>query len=164
MVTPVIPRPRRPRLHAPRDAVTEYYEQIGSSVSFLSKVTLTPENVVVGIGVGRLVLSGAMLAAPGLSLRILGTDTATAKRVTHLARMTAVRDIGLGAGTLAAGPTRAAVPWLLAGAAADAVDAAVVAGALRRGRVRGVAALGLVIGAAGAAAVAARAALQLRDR
>lgn len=95
---------------------------------------------------------------------MLGLDTATAKRVRFLARMAAARDIGLGAGTLAAGPTPAAVPWLLAGAGADVVDATVILGAMRSGTTRGLPALGISAGALGAAVLGVRAALSLRRR
>jgi len=48
--------------------------------------------------------------------------------------MLGVREVVLGAGTLAAGPGSAA--WILGGAASDAVDAVAFAGASRRGFVR----------------------------
>jgi hypothetical protein len=115
-----------------------------------------------GIGVGRLVLGGGFLLAPVASTRLLGLDTATAKRVSFLARMAAARDIGLGVGTLHAGAGAAAVPWVMAGAAADAVDAVVIAGALRQGAARGLPAAGVVVGALGAAAIGLWAALDLR--
>ena len=118
--------------------------------------------MVLGFGVGRLVLGGAFLLAPVASTRVLGLDTATAKRVTFLARMAAARDIGLGAGTLAAGSTAAAVPWLLAGAGADLVDATVIAGALRKGVARGVPAAAIALGAVAGAGIGIGAAVALR--
>ena len=118
----------------------------------------------VGFGVGRLGLGAAFLAAPVLSTRVLGLDTATAKRVVFLARMAAARDIGLGAGTLAAGPTPAAVPWLLASAGADLVDASAIAVAMRQRVTGGLPAVGLVVGAFGAAVLGVRAAVQLARR
>jgi hypothetical protein len=112
--------------------------------------------------VGRLAVGGAFLVAPVVSTRVLGLDTATAKRVSFLARMAAARDIGLGAGTLNAGATAAAAPWLAAGAAADAVDAVVIAGAMRHGAARGLPALGIVVGAAATAVIGLAAAIGLR--
>jgi hypothetical protein len=109
------------------------------------------------IGFGRLLLGGTFLAAPVPATRILGLDTATAKRVSFLARMMAARDVAIGAGTAGSGRPRA---WLLAGAFADATDAAVLAAALRSGRARGPVAMGVVGGAAVAAAVATAAAVR----
>ncbi|MGH8959695.1 MAG: hypothetical protein ACRDWT_00555 [Jatrophihabitantaceae bacterium] len=105
------------------------------------------------IGLGRLVFGTALLLAPVASTRVLGLDTATAKRVSFLARMTAARDIAIGAGTAAAAGRRP-VGWLLAGAAADACDAVVIAQALRSGRLRGPIATGVVGGAAAVSALA----------
>jgi hypothetical protein len=110
------------------------------------------------------VLGGGLLLTPVAATRALGLDTATAKRVSYLARMAAVRDIGIGVGTLHAGPTRAAVPWLVVGAAADAVDAVAIAGAMRAGSARGLPAAGVVVGAVGVAAVGFAAAIGLRRR
>jgi hypothetical protein len=122
--------------------------------------------VAAAIGMGRTLLGAAALAAPVAATRVLGLDSATAKRVTLLARMAAARDIGIGAGTLAAGtlaPDRAgAAWWLVAGAFADAVDAAAMAGALRRGTVRGLPAAGIAVGAGVSAGIALRAAVALR--
>lgn len=108
------------------------------------------------IGAGRTAVGAAFLAAPELSVRVLGLDTATARRVTWLAQMTAARDAALGAGTLAATArgSRSAGGWLLAGAVADFADAAVLATALRRGRLRGAATTGIAVGAVLAAGVA----------
>jgi hypothetical protein len=120
--------------------------------------------VATGIGVGRVVFSGALFAAPTASVRMLGVDSASAKRMTFLARMAAVRDLGLGVGTLASRGTPQVSLWLAAGAVADGVDALVVAGATKRGVTRGLAAVGMVLGATGAAAVGGWAALQLKGR
>jgi len=103
----------------------------------------------------------AFLAAPTVSVRILGVSNATAKRMAFLARMTAARDIALGGGTLHAGAGRRAVPWLLAGAGADLVDAVAIAGAVKRGAAGGAPAVGTVVGAAAAAVVGVWAALEL---
>jgi hypothetical protein len=114
------------------------------------------------IGAGRGALGGAFLGAPAWAMRILGVDPGTAQRIVFLTRMTAARDLGLGMGTLAAG--RAASPWLLAGAFADAVDAIVIAAALRRGPARGVVAVGAVAAAVGGAASSVLLARALRRR
>jgi hypothetical protein len=143
-------------------AVVSSYASEAGSVPNVGALLPSPQAVVVGFGVGRVALGAAFLAAPVLSTRMLGLDTATAKRVRFLARMAAARDIGLGAGTLAAGPTPAAVPWLLAGAGADVVDATVILGAMRSGTTRGLPALGISVGALGAAVLGVRAALSLR--
>jgi hypothetical protein len=102
------------------------------------------------------------LAAPVTSVRLLGLDTATAARITWLARMTAVRDTVLGTGTaVSSGRGQGAAGWLLAGSVSDAVDAAVLAAALREGKVRGRRAQAIVVGAVGAALIAAAAAAEL---
>ncbi len=111
---------------------------------------------------GRTVLAASMLAAPELATRLLGADTATARRVTWLTRMVAVRDAAIGVGAIVAlrrgGDAR---PWLIAGAVSDAVDAVVVGAALRQGRVGGVAPAALVPGAAAVAAVGVVTAVRL---
>jgi hypothetical protein len=121
-----------------------------------------PSLLATGIGLGRLAIAAAFLAEPESGLRLLGMDTATAKRAGHVARMLAVRDGILGAGMLGATTRRRGVRgWLLAGALADGVDAAAVVTALRAGqlagaRARAVAAgAGLVAVAGAGAAVAA---------
>jgi hypothetical protein len=120
-------------------------------------------SVAMQVGVGRTLFGAAALAAPVGMVRLLGLDTATAQRVTWLARMAAARDCALGAGTVVTARSgRGAAGWLLAGAAADAVDALVVYGAVRQGRLRGAAPVGLAIGAAGVAAAGVAAAVGLR--
>lgn len=114
------------------------------------------------IGLGRLVIGLGFLADPVSSVRVLGVDTATAKRMTFLARMTAGRDLVLGAGTLAARTPSAQAAWLTAGAVADGIDAAVLGAGLRSGSLRGAPAAGIAVGAAGAAGIALLAALRLR--
>jgi hypothetical protein len=102
-----------------------------------------------------LLIGAVFMAAPEGSVRLLGLDTATARRVAWLARMTAARDGVLGAGTLAAttrGTGEAA--WLVAGAVSDTADAVVLAAALRDGRVRGLRARAITAGAAVAAGLA----------
>jgi hypothetical protein len=99
-------------------------------------------------------LGGTFLVAPEFSVRLLGLDTATARRVSWLARMAAGRDVALGLGALVSSARgRDSAPWIAAGAAADAVDAVVIAQAVRARRLGGVGAVGLVGGAVAAAAV-----------
>jgi hypothetical protein len=112
------------------------------------------------IGAGRTAIGATFLAAPVTSVRILGLDTATAQRATWLAQMAAARDLVLGAGTLAASMRRrGSAGWLLAGAGADLMDAAILGQALRSGRVKGFPAAAIAGGAAAAAAVAVLAAV-----
>lgn len=122
-------------------------------------------SIALQITAGRAVLSAGIMAAPVLSARLLGADSATAQRVTWLTRMTAVRDAALGVGGAVAmrrgGPV---APWLLAGAASDAVDAIVLTGALRQGRVKGLIPTATVPVAAITAVAGVFAAVRLRGR
>jgi len=135
-----VPRPRRRRVERSLPTFVPSARTIGLSV-----------------GAGRLAIGAIFLAAPVASVRLLGLDTATARRTTWLARMTAARDGALGAGTLVSCAREdGAVAWLLAGSVSDAVDAAVLVAALREGKVRGWAAQAATAGAiAGALAGAA---------
>jgi hypothetical protein len=131
------------------------------SVQFLSRL---PGARTIGILVGaaRLSIGAVFLAAPVASVRLLGLDSATAARVTWLARMTAARDGVVGAGTVASSVRRSgAVGWLLAGAVSDAADAAVLVSALRQGKLGGWRAQAISAGAIGAALVAAAAAADI---
>jgi hypothetical protein len=125
-----------------------------------------PEAMALQIAAGRAVIAASILASPVRSARTLGADTATAQRVTWLTRMMGVRDAAIGVGGVAAlrGKGSDGGPWLLAGAASDAVDALVLAGALKRGRVKGVVPAAIVPLAAGTAALGAVTALRLRRR
>lgn len=117
------------------------------------------------LALGRALAGTVILAAPVLSARLLGTDSATAQRVVWLTRMMAVRDAALGAGALAAGRGQGPVtPWLIGGAVSDAVDAVVLAQALRTGRAKGLGARAVVPLALGAAAAGALTAVGLRGR
>ncbi|MDT4934000.1 MAG: peptide-methionine (R)-S-oxide reductase [Pseudonocardiales bacterium] len=108
----------------------------------------------VALGALRLAVGGTFFAAPATSLRLMGMDTATAGRVTWLARMTAARDAAVGAGTLATvSRGRSGSGWLLAGAFCDAVDAAVLAAALRARKAGGFGAVAMVGAAAASAGV-----------
>jgi hypothetical protein len=112
---------------------------------------------------GRTLIAGALFAAPVVSTRFLGADTATARRVVWLTRMTAIRDGAIGAGGLAAVRRGAdPVPWLVAGAVSDAVDAVVLAQAWKQGRIKGPAPAAVVPLGALAAAAGAVAAVRLR--
>lgn len=115
------------------------------------------------LGAGRTLMAAAILAAPVAAARLLGADTATARRVTWLTRMMGVRDAALGVGALASARRgRGAAGWLLGGAVSDAVDAVVLAGAIKQGRIRGVVPSAIVAGAAATAAVGLVAAARAR--
>jgi hypothetical protein len=123
-----------------------------------------PSRIGRSLGAARLAVGVGFLAAPVASTRVLGLDTATAKRIRFLARMAAVRDLVLGAGTLAAGrDPRALRRWVAAGAVADLGDAIVIGTATRSGVTGGIPAGAIVAGAAGAALVGGWAAAGLRD-
>jgi hypothetical protein len=117
------------------------------------------------LGAGRTALAALVLAAPVPAARLLGADTATAQRVTWLTRMMGVRDGALGVGAMSGarvGDGRGAAGWLIGGAVSDGLDAVVIAGALRQGRVRGFLPIGIVLGASAAAAVGVSTAVRLR--
>lgn len=141
-------------------SATDTYASRDDSVSHIAELLPSPQSVVLGTGIGRLAIGAGFLAAPVLSTRVLGLDTATAKRITFLARMAAVRDITLGVGTLTAGPD--AGRWLAAGAVCDLVDAVVIVAAVRKRTLRGALAAGIAVGAVASAVVGLRAAAALR--
>ncbi len=106
-----------------------------SSVAPTAQTVRYARKIGLALGTGRLAMGGAFLAYPVASVRLLGLDSATASRVAWLARMAAVRDAALGAGTVAStAASRGQSAWLLAGAFTDAADAAVIALAVRAGR------------------------------
>ena len=127
-----------------------------------SRVDHLPANrlIAAGIGGGRIAIGVSFLSSPITFLRLIGLDTASAARVTWLARIAGIRDVVLGAGTLVASVTGGdETSWLLAGAACDAVDAVVTGVAARDrriGRFRGalVTAGAIASAAAGVAAFA----------
>ena len=127
-----------------------------------SRSAASPGRLAVALATARVVIGAAALAAPVASLRFLGADTGTARRVGWLTRMTGARDAVLGTGALAAdeGPARAA--WVLGGALADAADAVIMLAALRSGRLRGIVPSAVAAGAVVAAAGGAGEALRLR--
>lgn len=117
----------------------------------------------VQLAAGRTAAGALILVLPVLSARLLGADSATAKRVSWLTRMMAVRDAAIGAGGLAAVRGKgSATPWIIAGAVSDTVDAIVLTEALRQGRAKGLTATAVVPLAAGAAAMGALTAFRLR--
>jgi hypothetical protein len=111
---------------------------------------------------GRTAIAAQFLLAPAATTRLVGLDTGTARRVSWLTRMMAVRDGALGiGGLLAVRRGGDPMPWVLGGAAADAVDAAVLAHALRTRRLRGATPMLATVGAAGVAALGAATAVRL---
>jgi hypothetical protein len=122
------------------------------------------ESMALQIAAGRAAFATGILAAPVLSARLLGADTATAQRVSWLTRMMGIRDGALGVGGVLAarGGGSSAAVWLLGGAASDAVDAVVLAGALKQGRVKGIVPAAIVPLAAATAAAGVLTALRLR--
>ena len=117
-----------------------------------------------GIGLGRVAIGAVFFTAPVTALRIVGADSATAARVTWLSRMTAARDVVLGAGTTQAASGGGGAGWLLAGAVSDAVDAVALAQAVRERRAGGIGAMGMVVAAIGTSALGVWAALGSRGR
>src|SRR3954452_17939226 len=102
-------------------------------------MNLAPGVMARHVAAGRVATAAFCLAAPVPAARLLGVDTATASRVAWLTRMMAVRDGALGLGALLAQRRGRDVGlWLLGGAVSDAVDAVVIAGALKQGRVKGI--------------------------
>jgi hypothetical protein len=150
-----------PRSHRRRaDRSLHKYAANTDSVRLSTRLP-SARTIGLSVGAGRVAIGAIFLAAPVTSVRLLGLDTATAARITWLARMTAVRDTVLGAGTVvSSGRRKGAAGWLLAGSVSDAVDAAVLAAALRGGKVRGWRAQAIAVGAVGAALVAAAAAAE----
>ena len=103
-----------------------------------SRVDHLPANrlIAAGIGGGRIAIGVSFLSSPVTFLRLIGLDTASATRVTWLARIAGIRDVVLGGGTLFAAVTgRDDTSWLLAGVVCDAVDAVVTGAAAHEGRV-----------------------------
>jgi peptide-methionine (R)-S-oxide reductase len=151
-------------LFVPSRGVAEDYVTPADSVPPGERFLPRAQAIGTGIGAARVLVGVTFLVAPVTSVRVLGMDTATAKRVTHLARMAAVRDIALGAGALAGLERGAGGGWLLAGAGTDAADAVLIAGALRSGKARGLVASGIALGALASAAIGAWAAAGLAGR
>jgi hypothetical protein len=116
----------------------------------------------IAIGAGRTGLGVAFLLRPEQSTRLLGLDSISARRVSWLARMTAIRDIALGVGTTVSTVAgRDASLWLLGGAVSDAVDALAIGEAVRSARLPATKAAPMVVLAAGAAVIGALTALDV---
>jgi hypothetical protein len=125
-----------------------------------------PETLALQLAAGRTLLAAAIMAAPVPMLRVFGADTATAQRVVWLTRMTAARDGALGVGGLIAARRGGAdaTRWIAAGAVSDAVDAVVIASAVRQGRIKGLLPTAMAPLAALAAATGIGTAVRLRRR
>ncbi len=132
----------------------------------MDRVALPPPRATaLAVNAGRVVLGAGFLGRPELLLRGLGLDTATAARSAWLARTAGIRDAALGAGTvLAVARGRAAAPWVLAGAACDLADAAIMLGAAADRRVSPVRGRLVAAGAVGVAAACGLSAVQLFRR
>jgi hypothetical protein len=127
------------------------------------RTVFEPTRMGLALGAVRLGVGVGFLAAPVASTRVLGLDSATAKRITFLARMAAVRDLVLGAGTVAsARQPNALRTWVAAGAAADLGDAILITAAIRSRVAGGLPAVAITASAAGAAAVGGWAAAGIR--
>ncbi len=91
----------------------------------------------VGAGIFRMGLGATLVARPTNLATTVGVDSVTAARVSWLGSMVGVRDIALGWGLVhAARRGEDARPWLLAQAAADAMDAAAFTAAVVRGHAK----------------------------
>ena len=89
------------------------------------------------LALGRAGAGTVMLTRPRLLPGLLGVDSATASRTSWVVQMVGARELALGLGTWVAvrrGDVPAARLWVAAGLLSDAVDAAVVASAVGRGR------------------------------
>lgn len=112
------------------------------------------------LGLMRVVVGVAALAAPRLLARMLLLDRDVADASTLLVRMFGVRDAVLGVGALLAdGEVEQA--WVRAGALSDAADALAIT--TDRSRLRSTARILVGLSAAGAAGTALLCAARLRD-
>jgi hypothetical protein len=106
----------------------------------------------VGGALARTAVGVALLARPQVLPRGLGVDRVTARRMAWVVRLFAARDAALGLGTVYTTLTgRPVRPWLLAQAAVDVVDGAVLAVAVRTRQVslpRGLAVVAVAAGGA----------------
>lgn len=155
----------RRRRHSSAAHTPSHVEQAAAVLSGRRKPHLPTgdaRSVGIAIGLGRVGIGAIFFAAPVTALRIVGADSATAKRVTWLSRMTAARDGVLGVGTAQATAAGGGAGWLLAGAVSDAVDAVALAQAIRERRAGGIGAVGMVAAAVGTSALGVWAALGAR--
>jgi hypothetical protein len=122
------------------------------------------------LGSARMAVGVGYLAFPVSATRMLGVDGATAARMAWLARMTAARDLALGAGAVSAAITNGRTSaWTAAGMLSDAIDAAVITVAARQRRLNRLRASAAVAAAAagavgGAVALALPVIEAIRDR
>jgi hypothetical protein len=151
-------------LFIPSRGVAEDYVVPADSVPRARRFLPPAQAAAAGIGAARVMVGVTCMVAPVTSVRVLGVDTATAKRVTYLARLAAARDIALGAGVLADRRGGTGTGWLLAGAGTDVADAVLIAGALRSGKVRGLGAASIAVGALASAGMGVWAAVRLARR
>src|SRR4051812_39129643 len=88
----------------PVPRLTRYapYASPAAAAPMMLARTLDRRKLGVGIGLARVAVGVGATVAPVASVRMLGIDTATARRAVVLARMAAARDIALGAGTIVA--------------------------------------------------------------
>jgi hypothetical protein len=114
------------------------------------------------VGAARVAFGLGMAVRPEIVPRTLGVDSVSARRMSWLVRMCAVRDVALGAGGLHAAATgRDVRPWLGAQACSDAGDAVALGLALRDRQVapaRAVAVGAMAVAGVLGAVVASRAA------
>jgi hypothetical protein len=108
-----------------------------------------------GVAAGRTLVGLTMMAQPSLVPSLLGVSEEAREGTGFLVQMLGAREIALGLGAQTARNDRRR--WLLAGILSDAVDAVVVARAIRSGRARRVTGLGTVTVAAAATAIQVRA-------
>jgi hypothetical protein len=105
--------------------------------------------VALALGAGRMAIGAGMLAAPSRLARTLGVDTPTARRTSWLASMVGIREVAVGAVSVAGGlgtvPTGRS---LLLSASCDVGDAIALGVALRNRRVATVPAVGVLVFAA----------------
>jgi hypothetical protein len=129
----------------------EHETGAGPSATDRSKQFLT------ALALVRLAAGGASLVRPEVLARVLGVDSASARRTGFVAQMFAGREIAIGVGGLYAayrgGP--AVRPWLAAALFSDAVDAVALVGAARNQGLAPVRTYGVAAGAVASVAGAA---------
>jgi peptide-methionine (R)-S-oxide reductase len=110
------------------------------------------------LAAGRFGAGAAGLVRPADLPRLLGVDRVSAERTAWIVRMAAARDLALAAGLIVALRNRDGSErgWLVAGALADAVDAAALGRAAAARQVAAVPAAGAAALALGGAATAVR--------
>jgi hypothetical protein len=157
-VEPSLPRPRRRRGHRTPHVIDTH---VAGATTVPRRAGIPNARTAgIAIGLGRTAIGAVFFAAPITALRIVGADSATAARVTWLSRMTAARDGVLGVGTARSSASgRGAAGWLIAGAVADAVDAAALTAAMRERRAGGAGGVAMIAAAAATSALGAWAAL-----